>query len=65
MEIGDLCNKRVVHDQDKIVPIDTNSDSQHLNKKFQFIKIHECKPHKGFKQTKVIANIYRSTARRT
>ena len=55
-------NKRVVHDQDKIVPIDTNPDSEHLNKKFQFIKIHECK---GFKQTKVIANIYRSTARRT
>ena len=54
-------NKRVA-EGDKIEPFDPNPDPSNVNGEFQFIKIHECK---GFKQTKIIANIYRSPSRKS
>ena len=54
-------NKRIVEDSGDIEPIKPNPDLENLNGEFQFVKIHKCK---GFKQTKVIANIYRSPSRK-
>ena len=55
-------NKRVVADHSDIEPIipNPNPEPNNLNGEFQFVKIHKCK---GFKQTKVIVNIYRSPYR--
>ena len=52
-------NERVIADAVLIEPFDPNYDQENLNDEFQFIKIHECK---GFQQTKIIANVYRSPA---
>ena len=58
---GYYVNKPVVADYEKIVPLHPNPDSENLNGEFQFIKIEECK---GFQQTKIIANVYRSPSRK-
>ena len=53
-------NKWVVDNSEDIETITPYPDPENFNGEFQFVKIHKCK---GFKQTKVIANIYRSPSR--
>ena len=54
-------NKRVVELEAQIEPFDPNPDSTDFSGEFQFIKINKCK---GFQQTKILANIYRSPSRK-
>ena len=54
-------NKRVAETETQIEPFNPNPDPENLCGEFQFIKIHKCK---GFKQTKILANIYRSPSRK-
>ena len=53
-------NKRVA-EENKIEPYDPNPDPSNFSGEFQFIKIHECK---GFNQTKIVGNVYRSPSRK-
>ena len=52
-------NKRVC-DYDQIEPLDPNLDPTDCSGEFQFFKLHKCK---GFSNTKIIGNIYRSPSR--
>ena len=55
-------HKRVVENEDDIdKKYHPNPDPQNTSGEFQFVKIHKCK---GFQQTKIIANVYRSPSRK-
>ena len=55
-------NKRVCDMKDiEIFDPDKNNTQKIESGEFQFIKIHNCK---GFKQTKIISNVYRSPSKR-